>query len=263
MSARRATKPRAGDADWIDTPGVITLLRKRFDAPAFCFLEQVRNGTGWEKAPRTADALAMGTWPSRGLHLHGFEVKVSRHDWLRELKNPAKAEAIVPYCDFWWVVAGFDGCVELAELPGTWGLLAYGGGKLRVVREAPKLDAIPLDRVTLAAILRNVQASHVARSEFDERLRGEVDVAVTNTRNERDWASKRLRESVEAFEAASGVKIADVWDADEIGEAVKLVRESGVLHARRSVERLRNLSRDIANQCERALAEQDETAVPR
>ena len=44
-------------------------------------------------------------WPSRGLYLHGFEIKVHRNDWLRELKNPAKAEEIAGYCHFWWVVA--------------------------------------------------------------------------------------------------------------------------------------------------------------
>jgi len=44
-------------------------------------------------------------WPSRGLHLMGFEIKAGRGDWLRELKDPGKAEGIAAYCDQWWVVA--------------------------------------------------------------------------------------------------------------------------------------------------------------
>ena len=47
------------------------LLRQRFGPPHFAFLEQVRAGAGFDQ--RTADAMAMGLWKSRGLDLHGFE----------------------------------------------------------------------------------------------------------------------------------------------------------------------------------------------
>lgn len=60
------------------------LLRERYQGRDWAFLLQVPDGTGMAKS-RTADALAMGLWPSKGLNLHGFEVKASRSDWLAEL----------------------------------------------------------------------------------------------------------------------------------------------------------------------------------
>lgn len=61
----------------------IEALRGRYRAPAYALLEQVANGTGW-KADRFADAVVMSLWPSRGLTVTGFEVKVSRHDYQRD-----------------------------------------------------------------------------------------------------------------------------------------------------------------------------------
>src|SRR4051812_18306594 len=72
---------------------LVAALERRVPRPEYVLLEQVRGATGiTEGADRSADAIAMSVWPSRGLELHGFEVKVSRGDWLRELREPAKAE---------------------------------------------------------------------------------------------------------------------------------------------------------------------------
>jgi len=42
---------------------------------------------------RRCDLLRVGMWASRGTGIDVHEVKVSRADWLRELDDPAKAEA--------------------------------------------------------------------------------------------------------------------------------------------------------------------------
>ena len=39
---------------------------------------------GFAGGGRYADAIAMNLWPSRGLAVHGFEIKISRGDWQRE-----------------------------------------------------------------------------------------------------------------------------------------------------------------------------------
>jgi hypothetical protein len=105
---------------------VLSLLRKRYSAvqgngPEWAYVEKVRNAPGFA-ATRTADAMALSLWPSRGHELHGFEVKVSRSDWRTELKNGAKADAWHEIIDRWWIVAPV-GVVPKDELPGTWGLL--------------------------------------------------------------------------------------------------------------------------------------------
>jgi hypothetical protein len=101
-------------------------LMKRYPSGEYAYFSQVRNGTGFPRETRTADAMVLSLWPSRGLELYGFEIKVSRSDWLSELKNPKKAEELSQYCDYWYIVAPSD-IVEIGELPATWGLMAWNG----------------------------------------------------------------------------------------------------------------------------------------
>src|SRR3954468_2546806 len=70
---------------------------------AWAFMTKVKNDAG-HAATGTADAIAMSLWRSRGLRLHGFEVKCSRSDWLYELKHPEKAESFIRYVHHWWMV---------------------------------------------------------------------------------------------------------------------------------------------------------------
>jgi hypothetical protein len=66
--------------------------------------------------------------------LSGFEIKSYRGDWLRELKNPAKAEGIASCCNYWWIVAGNLEIVQTGELPEPWGLLAWDEKKAALVK---------------------------------------------------------------------------------------------------------------------------------
>ena len=143
-------------------------LRTRFPQQAWALFWEVRDGTGFITAGRTADAIAMGLWPSRGLEVHGFELKLTRHDWQRELSKPEKAEAIQGYCDRWWVVAP-DGVVADGELPRTWGLLEAPARGLKCRREAPTLEAKPLDRIFVASLARAMQRKSV--DLFDQQFR--------------------------------------------------------------------------------------------
>lgn len=124
---------------------------------------QVRSHAGFD-ARRTADFIAMDLWPSAGLPFHGHEVKVSRADWLRELKDPSKADEFIPYMNFWWVVVPDASIVRPGELPGGWGLLTVRAGRLAVARKAARWDALPMPPSRLAALLRAVaEQARVAR----------------------------------------------------------------------------------------------------
>ena len=127
--------------------------------------EHVRNSCGFggydyvnrcSRPLRTADFIAQDLWEAKGLFLHGHEVKVSRSDWLVELADPAKADAIKRYCDRWWLVVP-DPKIVRDDLPDGWGLLAFGSnGKLRVVRRAPALDPEPMPATFRGALMRAV-----------------------------------------------------------------------------------------------------------
>lgn len=131
----------------------------------WCVFGGVANGTG-SRASRYCDALAMAVWPSRGLELHGFEIKVSRQDLMRELKDPSKAEEIACYCDYWWIVLGDAKLCKAEEIPRNWGLLAPAADdkKLVVVKAAVKLKAKAMDRTFLAAILRRAHEAYAPQA---------------------------------------------------------------------------------------------------
>lgn len=135
------------------------LLHARYGATygngfRFAVAEHVRNRAGFD-ASRTADFVAMDLWPSKGLLLHGHEVKVSRADWLRELAEPDKAEAFRRYMDRWWLVVPSLRIVR-DDLPEGWGLLVQRSGRLAVRTPAPALKPEPLPRTLLASLLRAV-----------------------------------------------------------------------------------------------------------
>ena len=66
-------------------------LEAKYPPPAWLTLWEVRDATGYG-ASRSADAIAFGVWPSRGLSIVGFEIKSSRSDWLRERASAAASK---------------------------------------------------------------------------------------------------------------------------------------------------------------------------
>lgn len=71
---------------------------------------------------RIADYLVIDKYRSRQ-SMHGFEIKVSRADWLSELRQPEKSEYWRRYCNYWWIVASDKTVVKPEELPRGYGLL--------------------------------------------------------------------------------------------------------------------------------------------
>lgn len=139
-------------------------LRERYPATSHALMFEVGNSTG-SATSRHADAVAMGLWPSRGLEVEGVEIKVSRGDWKRELADHAKADAIQRFCDRWWIAAP-KGLIQPAELPTTWGLLEFDGESIRQRVAAPKLEAQPITRAFIAAMLRRAAEADAAEVEL-------------------------------------------------------------------------------------------------
>lgn len=240
------------------TPDIKAALRARFCAPEWALFFEVADATG-ARHQRWADAVAMNLYPSRGLEVHGFEIKASRSDWLRELKNPEKSAPVQRYCDRWWIVAP-AGVIAEGELPPTWGQYeAQPGGKLRQVVAAPKLEAQPVTRDFIAAMLRRASAAdedivkaavqvEVARQREYDRQHIEREIESRTSRH------KALQEQVDEIERVSGVKI-NGWGGDrDIGRAVKAVITAGVLQTYSGIEGVRNSAAAVLRQCEEAMA---------
>lgn len=249
---------------------LVARLRDRYAGEEWAFFSELRGGTGWSRESRM-DALAMNLWPSRGLEVHGFEVKVSRGDWRRELAAPAKAEELQGFCDRWWIVTADDALVFPGELPPTWGWMVPHGQGLRVKTEAPKLQAQSLDRAFVAAILRRAGnddavkvACKAAVNQAQKRWEAEDRRAQKRQASRAEAELAALQKQVELFETASGVRIRGYADHPRnIGEAVRMVLESGD-SGRQVVQRLELLAKDarrVADEAERALAQWPEDGL--
>jgi len=206
-------------------------LKAQYDALEWVLLPQVRRGTGAEVV-RTADAVAMNCWRSRGLVIHGFEFKSRRSDWIRELKAPQKQEqGIYRFCDRWYIVAGHPGLVKLEEVPDPWGFARPEGDKLKIIKKAPKLDPEPLDRPFVASVLRNVRdkagiPDSVLRKKYQDGFEeGRKRTLVLAKLNE-DRFRKELedvRGLIREFEQESGLRVSR-YSMGHIGEIVNLLR---------------------------------------
>jgi len=237
-------------------------LRDRFHAPECAIAFEVAAGTG-HLARRRLDAVAMELWPSRGLALHGIEIKVSRNDFRREARDPEKAEEIARFCDLFWIAAPPE-IVPIDELPMAWGLMEYRGGRLVVVKQAKATPAEPVDRNFLAALFRAAADRMMPEDERDallereraeqrERFQKEVSQAARKMVGDNSEAADNWRKLM----AAIGEGGARWVFSTEVIEAFKFVKEtkiagsySGVTHLQKSLEdfaadlkeRLRDLS---------------------
>ena len=214
---------------------VKALLRARFGGDGAICMEEVGSGTG-AGAGRWADMVAMETWPSRGLVIHGIEVKVSKYDWLREKANPEKAEAVHRYCDFWWlaVTPGVVGDV-MAEVPAGWGVLEAhddltGKRELKVLRAAERQErGKDVPRIFVAAMLRAITRAEDAR--VNNFVRDEVHRRV-HAERERD--RERAKNGHSRFSALAAAVTAEMGGAadwvgdDEMARAMALVIKLGL-----------------------------------
>lgn len=263
MTAPVEARPEKGEK--VTTDMVRRALRARHGSVAgngreWAFFEEVRDAAGFG-ASRSADAVAMHLWPSQGLALHGFEIKVSRADWLRELDNPGKWEGVGAYCDRWWIVAP-KRVVLPGELPPLWGLMTYdaGGGythegdRLRVQTKAPqRTDVKPLDRSFVACLLRRAAESSAttadiaaARAEGEKLAHERASARAENQRLE----FETLRRTVDDFEQRAGVRLS-AYNGPRLAEALELVQAGG---GKALVNRLEAFARELSHLSETTTA---------
>ncbi|MGS0567066.1 hypothetical protein [Xanthomonas oryzae] len=234
------------------------LLRRQHNPREWALAFEVANGTGGN-ASRSADAVAMNLWPSRGLAIHGFEIKVSRGDWKRELQNPKKAEAVAQYCDYWWIVAP-EGVVSADELPEAWGLQEVRSDALVVVKQATKAEAVAVTRSFMAALFRRMSETDGEEVEKLVRLRFEQVDADRRAEIERAVSSRTqqyetLRKRVEEFERAAGLDLEDwQFQPEDFGKAVKFVLDNKLYGAYHSIERLREQLRGVVVEMDKVAA---------
>lgn len=241
---------------------VWTPLMKRYPANEFALMAEVSDSAGYGRS-RSADYIAVNLWPSRGLAIEGIELKSYRGDWLRELKNPKKAENIFQYCDFWWLLTTDDTIAKIEEIPETWGWLCIKNGKITVKKQAPKLAPVTVSKNFMVSMLKRASC----RDGFIHR--DSIEDQLTNAKKAGEEAANRqsshrlqslieLEKTVKEFELSSGISLSGRWpfsSGTKVGEAVKLLLAGGADALVTRLKNIQNISDDVGNSIKKILAE--------
>ncbi len=247
MSTDTYQKPES--AQKMTTPELTERLHNYYgQRQGWAFITQLRSTTGYASQIRTADAMAMGLWPSSGLKLIGFELKVSRSDWLHELKQPEKAEEIKQFCDEWYLVVPDDSIVKDGELPEDWGMMtATGRGHvIKVKKKAVQLSPVDVDRAFLASIFRNITEKNMPLDRHTQILNDQLE-------HQKRWQEREYRQEIEKykvfhqqikeFEEATGIPFT-TWNRDhmELAKTVKAALGGKYDEAEQKLQALRDKS---------------------
>lgn len=253
----------------ITSDTIANALRKRYGGNEYAFMCEVRNATGFPGRVRSADAMAFSLWPSRGLEILGFEIKVSRQDWLKEKENPAKAEEIARHCDRWWMVAPV-GLIKKEELPASWGLLELvGEDKLQVTKDAPKLDPQEAKRGFWFSVMKEFVGQVTEETKLQrERKEAEEKGYQRGYSNGQQLADHKLKQAEEMVQKAQADMLSWRQERQEVerilGWSLSRLREypirrimdfiTAAKYARTNLDNLtyqaRQLSEDLRNLAE-------------
>lgn len=240
---------------------VIDALHRKYCGPEWQLFTEVPVGN--EDRGARVDAMALNMWWSRGLELHGFEIKCTRADFLTEMRDPGKAETGMVNCDKWWLAVSSKDIAHPEEVPKGWGLMIPRGNSMIIKKQAIRReDVTPIETGLMLTFLKKAlrlsipDEQLVAMREEGARLgrkRGEERAEEKYKYEIEKYA--RLQESVDNFEKASGIKL-DRWPAEglRIGEAVETMRRIGIKGIIDRLERLKasagSIHEDVAKKLE-------------
>ena len=198
------------------------------------FFTGVKNGATHQRDLFIIDALAIKiSWTNYGIT--GYEVKVSRSDFLRD----EKWRAYLPMCNaLYWAVA--PGVCDVSEIPDNCGLLTLTStGGLRMLRKAPWRvidDPVQMYKYLMFTYLGNFWDMDDARPRY-ERLLPECRVEafsdyLSNKAEFRDIGrrvGRKLREEMRSLQMkADQLDLLDETDNTAYKEITRVCKELGV-----------------------------------
>lgn len=191
---------------------ILRMLRKKHELDSgFVCVDEFDNGTGGR-----VDLAAIGIWRSTlGFHT-AYEIKVTRKDLLRELKDPVKNERVPERFHRCYFVCA-RGVAEPDDIPAPWGLYEATPKRLRKVRACKPSENAAMPPEAWAKALQRVcrqgkrvyelpDGHLITSEEFDEMVRQAVE-----------FEKQALAERVERYKALKG----------RLGELDALLRSGG------------------------------------
>jgi len=204
-------------------------LKTRYCLPHYVYMTEIRSATGFVHNVTYADGLAISLYPSKGYDIHGFEIKISRNDVLKELSYLQKSENIQKFCSRWWLVVGNKSIVDIAELPPYWGLLIPYGSGLRQAKAAPLQKAEIITPDFLASLIQRMYLTSpnktVLNAEYKLGFEAGKAESVSSEQRYQIEQSEKIAEQVKKFEQISGIEITS-YNGCSMGKAVRFIKSA-------------------------------------
>jgi len=194
--------------------------------PRHAMFFELNNGTGSNGGRRFIDAFLWDLWPSGGLTRRAFEIKVSRQDFLSELKKPEKRMwAMEISHEFWFVCA--PGICDKSEVPEGCGLMVVTGkgDKLRVLVHAKHREPRDLTMVEMASFARK-SSPYVHNKDMKYLYNGcEIDSRTLDAMVQQKMDSEVEQRIYDSVESAINDKMTVVGELLDV--YAECIRESG------------------------------------
>jgi len=152
---------------------LIQLIRNKYKVDTIAngnhpavLLEQVADATGFATG-RWVDAVVFEMWESEGRTRRAFELKISRSDFLRELKHPDKYQWCLNSFHEFWYVAPKD-AIKIEELPQGVGWFYPAGNRLITGRQASYNHKPELNDKLLASFIRSADKEIINATKRDK-----------------------------------------------------------------------------------------------
>jgi hypothetical protein len=152
---------------------LLNVIELRHPTPEWVFIRELRIGTGWVRNYKKGsgeyiDAFALNCYPSKKMVRVAYEVKISRGDFLAELKNPDKREPFLRFSNQFYFVAPV-GLIKPDEVPDECGLIEIHGDSFSKIEKKAFWRAT--EKPTwgfIASIARNLSVDY---KEYREQFR--------------------------------------------------------------------------------------------
>jgi hypothetical protein len=189
-------------------------------------------------AGRRLDVVAFNLWGARSYRTVGFEIKVSRGDWMRELTDFRKQDEWLAVVDEFFIVAP-GGLVKPEELPVGWGLLELRGSRMFTKAQPQPRRGTTLPREIVARFFTRLLAmrdSALQDSEQKDRavtwqLRDELEAKVRKEMAEQGNPEiERHKEKADRYDALMrDLGLDSWWEERKLRTAVQLLKHDGAV----------------------------------
>ena len=222
---------------------ILALLAETYREPhRYACAAEVSNSTG-AYARRRLDFVAVDCWPSSGLKIMAFEIKISKSDFRRELEDPTKHNIFFDEIDNYSIVAPDYVLDDMSIIPKKWGVyhvVRDDNGKLalKTVRKPlalhdDKAEDRKISRGFMASLVRAIDSQaatkavlYKERQALEEKIRRETELKVAKGRVISEYDYKELEMLIDEdgdYPHYWGGCAAQAWSVSEFYRVGKLL----------------------------------------